>query len=64
MDPDGFLNLLSLQPQNTRNSVNFLLCDNSLTPEQSEKIKRHLKAVAPLSKLAPVAAQTLKALSN
>jgi hypothetical protein len=64
MDPDGFLNLLSLQPQNTRNSVNFLLRDNSLTPEQSEKIKRHLKAVAPLSKLAPVAAQTLKALSN
>src|SRR5262249_22609808 len=64
MDPDGFLNLLSLEPQSTRNKVLFLLRDNSLAAEQSEKMKRHLKAVPSSSTLAPIAAQTLKALST
>lgn len=64
MDPDSFLNLLSLQSQSTRDGVMYLLRDNSLTPEQNEKIKKYLRAVAPSSKLAPVAAQTLKVLSK
>lgn len=62
MDPDSFLNRLSLQPQGIRDGLIFLLRDNSLTPEQNEKIKRYLKAVAPSSKLAPVAAQMLRTL--
>jgi len=63
-DPDNFLNLLSRQPQSTRDGVMYLLRDNSLTPDQNEKIKSYLKTVAPSSKLAPIAAQTLKAISN
>ena len=62
-DPNTFLNLLSLQSPSARDHVMYLLRDNSLTPEQNEKIKRYLKAVAPSSKLAPIAAQMLKALS-
>jgi hypothetical protein len=56
-DPDTFLNLLSLQSSRTQGDVIDLLRDNSLTPEQNERIKRYLKAVAPSSKTAPIAAQ-------
>jgi hypothetical protein len=64
MDPESFLKLLSVQTHSTRDGVIDLLPDNSLTPEQTEKIKRYLKGVAPSSKLAPIAGQILKALSK
>lgn len=63
-DPNKFLHLLSLQPRTTQDNVIMLLRDNSLTVEQTQKIKRYLKAVVPPSKLAPLAAQILRALSQ
>ena len=63
MDPDSFLRLLSLQSQSTRDRVLYLLRDNSLSPQQNEKVKTYLRTVVPSSKLAPIAAQVLKALS-
>jgi hypothetical protein len=39
-DPETFLNLLLLQSPSTREGVIDLLRDNSLTPEQNEKIKK------------------------
>lgn len=64
IDPNRFLNLLSLQSRTTRDDVTFLLRDNSLTLEQTQKLKTYLKTVVPPSKLAPVAKQTLRALSK
>ena len=64
MDTESFLASLSVQSENSRNAVIKLLHDNSLTAEQNQKIKAYLKTVVSPSKLAPLAAAILKALSK
>ena len=63
MDRRSFVSLLSLESQSTRDRVLDLLRDNSLTPQENQKVKTYLKSVPPSSKLAPLAARILKAVS-
>jgi hypothetical protein len=64
MDTDGFLASLVKQSKNTRKNVMYLISNNSQTPEQNERIIGYLKTISPPSKVAPIAAQILKRLSQ
>ena len=64
MDAQTFVETLTVEPENTRNTVIRLLHDHSLTAEQNEKVKAYLKTVVSSSKQGGVAAEILKTLSK
>lgn len=64
MDTDGFLASLVKQSKNTRKNVTYLIRNNSRTPEQNQRIIGYLKKISPPSKVAPIAAQIWKRLSQ
>jgi len=61
-DPQGFLRVLAAQSGSNRIKVYELLKNNSLTNDESEKIKAYLRSVSPTSDLHSTAQETLKAL--
>lgn len=63
-DPETFLQALASQSENTRRQVYVLLKDNSLTKDESEKVKAFLKSVPPGSELHRTAEEVNKALQS
>jgi len=63
-DPQTFLRTLTSQSENTRRQVYALLKINSLTKDESERVKTFLKAVPPDSELHRTAQETIKALGT
>jgi hypothetical protein len=63
-DPQTFLRSLASQSENTRRQVYALLTDNSLTKDESERVKTFLKSVPPASELHRTAQEAIKALEG
>ncbi len=63
-DPGGFLKTLAAQSESNRHKVYTLLKDNSLTKDESERVKAFLKSIPPTSDLHPTAQETIKALQS
>jgi hypothetical protein len=61
-DPQTFLQALASKNENTRRQVYALLKDNSLSRDESERVKAFLKSVPPTSELRRTAQETIKAL--
>lgn len=63
-DPQTFLRTLASQSENTRRQAYVLLKDNSLTKDESERVKTFLKSVPPASELHRTARKIIKALEG
>jgi hypothetical protein len=63
-DPQTFLQALASQSENTRRQVYVLLKDNSLTKDETEKVKAFLKSIPLASDLHRTAEEVNKALQS
>jgi hypothetical protein len=63
-DPQTFLRTLASQSENTRRQVYALLKDNSLTKDESARVKTFLKSVPPASEFHRTAQEAIKALEG
>jgi hypothetical protein len=63
-DPLTFLQALASQSEKTRRQVYMLLKYNSLTKDESERVKAFLKSVPPASELHRTAQEAIKALES
>ncbi len=63
-DPENFIRKLAAESEGIRRQVYVQLKDNSLTKDESERVKVFLRSVPPMSDLHRTAQETIKALQS